>query len=90
VPPFLGGEPPSPAFVTGDPSGGVPSFQYSFPRTLFARRARVSCTILPLGIEIMALGGLRSADPNMPFFLWSEPLSPLFAIGDPSRGAPSF
>jgi hypothetical protein len=41
----------------------------------------------PLVVEIMALGGPRSADPNRSFFLRSEPPSPLFITGDPFRGA---
>jgi hypothetical protein len=48
----------------------------------------VSYTMLSSVVEIMALGELRSVDTNEPFFLRSEPLSPLFATGDPSRGVP--
>jgi hypothetical protein len=39
----------------------------------------------PLVVEIMALSGPRSADPNGSFFLQSEPLSPLFITWDPFR-----
>jgi hypothetical protein len=48
----------------------------------------VSCTMLPLVVEIMVLGAPRSANPNEPFFLWSEASSPLFATRDLSRGTP--
>jgi hypothetical protein len=48
----------------------------------------VSCTMLPSVVEVMALSEPRSADPNGPFVLRSELLSPPFAIGDPSRGVP--
>lgn len=48
----------------------------------------MSCTMLPSVVEVMALSEPRSADPNGPFVLRSELLSPPFAIGDPSRGVP--
>jgi hypothetical protein len=36
----------------------------------------------------MVLCRLRSTNSNEPFFLWSEPPSPPFAIGDPSGVTP--
>lgn len=44
--------------------------------------------MLPSMVEIMALIRLQSIDPNESSFLQSEPSSPLFARGDPSRGKP--
>jgi hypothetical protein len=43
--------------------------------------------MLPSVVEIMVLNGLRLADPNGSFFLWSEPPSPPFATWDLSRGS---
>jgi hypothetical protein len=44
--------------------------------------------MLPSMVEIMVLSGIQSIDPNESSFLRSEPSSPLFARGDPSRGKP--
>jgi hypothetical protein len=46
--------------------------------------------VLPLVVEIMGLNGPGTTDPNGPFFLWGEPPSPPFVMGDLSRGAPYF
>jgi hypothetical protein len=35
-----------------------------------------------------SIDGLQSGLPNVPSFLWSNPPSPSFVIGDPSRGMP--
>lgn len=45
----------------------------------------MSRSMLPLIVGVMPLIGLQLADLSEVFLLWSEPLSPLFAIGDPSR-----
>jgi hypothetical protein len=86
-PPFLWGEPLGPLIVTEDPSRGrVPSLLCFFPRIPFTWRGRASYTMLPLVVEIMGLNGPGTTDPNGPFFLWGEPPSPPFVMGDLSGG----
>jgi hypothetical protein len=56
---ILRSEPSSPLFATGDPSGGVSRLFIILPAHFVRRRGRVSCTMLPWMVEIMALGELQ-------------------------------
>jgi hypothetical protein len=82
---FCEASPRVPRLLRGIHLGSILSFYCSFPRIPFTGRGRVSCTMLPLVVNIMVLGVLRLVDPNEPFFLWSEPPSPPFATGYSSR-----